>query len=809
MDDLIRDLRFAFRGLLRSRGFTLAAVLCLGLGIAATSAIFSIVRAVLLAPVPFAEPERVVVIWNQFLLQDVPKSPASAREFFDLREQSTVFESVGALAPQLVTLSGRDEPVELLAARATAGIFPALGWEAAVGRVFTAEEDVFGRHKVAVLGDRLWRERFGTDPRIVGQTITLDGEPFVVTGVLPEGLTFGTAGYDLWIAQGLSRERLMPRHVRTKTVVGRLKRGVSLARAQAEMDVIARRFQRDFPESYPEGSGWGIRLVPAQEDLVGGVRTLLLVLFGAVGLVLLIACVNVANLLLARATARSKEVAIRTALGSSRGLLVRQFLIEGLLLSALGAALGLLLTLWSTRAIAAYGPADMPRLDQVRVDGGVLLFTLGLVLVTGVVFGLVPVLHSARQRLNEPLQEGGKTSAGTSGHRSRSALVVVEIAVAVMVLVGAGLMIKSLRRMLAVDPGFRPAGLVTVPVTLPRPRYPEDSQVTAFQRRLLERVAGLPGVESAALASQIPLAAGPDLSGDLTVEGSAAAPGEPPPTTGWRIVTPGYFATMGIPLLQGRAFTAGDDERAPAVAIVEADLARRLWPGENPLGKRLRLNARTPEQSVWRTVVGVVGHVRQQALAEEGGDQLYVPLPQYPYRLLHLVLRPSAAPEGIARSVREAIWSVDRDLPFTLRGFEQVIDESVRRPRFDTYLFTAFGAIALALTVIGIYGVMAYTVSQRTRDLGIRMALGARREEVLRLVVRQGAALTCLGLALGLVGAWSLSRLMASLLFGTTATDPATFLAVPLLLGGMALTASFFPARRAARVDPVVALREW
>jgi putative ABC transport system permease protein len=808
MDNLIRDLRFALRGLARSRGFTLAAVLCLALGMAATSAIFSVVDAVLLEPVPFAEPERVVVIWEQFLLQDTPKSPASGREFLDLREQSTVFESVAALAPQLVTLSGGDEPRELLAGRATAGIFPALGWNAAVGRAFTPEEDVFGRHEVAVLSDALWRERFGADPQIAGRAITLDGKPYVVTGVLPAGCDFGGYEFDLWLPQGLSPERLMPRHMRTLTLIGRLKEGIGVARAQAQMDLVARRFQRDFPESYPEGSGWGIRLVPAYEDLVGDVRGILLVLFGAVGLVLVIACLNVANLLLARAASRGKEVAIRTALGSSRGILVRQFLIEGLLLSSLGAALGLLLAVWITRALAAHGPADIPRLDQVRVDGGVLLFTLGLVLVTGVGFGLVPVLHSARKNLRTPLQEGGKTSAGSGGHRGRSALVVVEIAVAVVVLIAAGLMIKSFRRTLAVDPGFRAAGLLTVPVTLVRPRYPEDSQVTAFQRRLLERVEGLPGVAGAAIASEIPLAQGPQLSGDLTLEGRVFGPTDPPPATGWRIVTPDYFDTLGIPLLRGRRFTLGDDASAPGVVIVEDDLAQRLWPGENPLGKRLRLNARTPEQSVWRTVVGVVGHVRQDGLAEAGGDQLYVPLAQYPFRLLHLVVRTPAAPAGLARGLREAIWSIDRDLPFALRTVEEVIGESLRRTRFSTFLFAAFGVIALTLTVIGVYGVMAYSVSQRTRDVGIRIALGARAADVLRWVVVEGAVLAGSGIALGLVAAWTLSRLMAALLYGVTATDLATFLAVPLLLGAMALAASFFPARRAARVDPVVALRD-
>ncbi|HYO13130.1 MAG TPA: ABC transporter permease [Thermoanaerobaculia bacterium] len=807
MEALLRELRFASRNLYKNRGFTLAALLCLALGMGASSAIFSVVNAVLLEPLPFAEPDRVVMIWNQFLLLDTPKAPFSGREFFDLESQSTAFERIAVVGQQFVSLTGDGEPQELLAARATAGIFPVLGVNAALGRVFTPDEDVFGKNDVAVLSHELWTERFGSDPHIAGRKITIDGRPFLVTGVLPEGFRFGNGQFDLWVPQGLSPERLMPRQVRTVTLAGRLKPGVSLETAQAEVDVIAQRFQRDDPEAYPAESGYGIRLIPAHEDLVGGVRTALLVLFGAVGLVLVISTLNVANLLLARATARAKEVAIRTALGSSRGLLVRQFLIEGLLLSFLGAVLGLLLAFWATRVLVAVDPGNIPRLDQVRLDGGVLLFTLGLVVATGVLFGLVPVFHSTRRSLRDPLQDGGKTSAGTAGHRTRSALVVVEIGLAVIVLIGAGLMIKSFRRLLEVDPGFQTRGLLTARFSLSRSRYPEDSGLIPLQRQLLMNVLDLPGVKSAAIASELPMGTGLGFSGDMVLEGRPTGPNEPPPVTGWRMVSPGYFETMKIPLLQGRTFTPADDEKAPGAVIVEEDLARRLWPDESPLGKRLKLNARTPEQSVWRTVVGVVGHVRQQGLAEAGGDQLYVPIAQYPARLATLVVAPTASPESVAAGVREAVWAIDRDLPVEIRTIEEMIAGSLTRQRFNTFLFTAFGVIALALTVIGVYGVMAYTVAQRTRDVGIRMALGAHRRDVLRLVVGQGALLVSLGLALGLAAAWGLSRLIAALLYGIEATDAATFAAVSLLLLGMGLAASYVPARRAAKVDPLVALR--
>ncbi len=478
MEPVLRDLRFAVRNLLKNRGFTLAALICLGLGMGASCAIFSVVDAVLIKPLPFAEPDRVMMIWNQFLLQDTPKATASGREYLDLRSQSTLFSGVGAVAPLFVTLTGESEPVEVLAARATATLFPTLGVHAQVGRVFNADEDVLGNNDVVLLSHKFWREHFGADKNIVGRKIVLDGKPCLVTGVLPADFGVGSTSYDVWIPMALSPTRLMPRHIRTVSVMARLKPGVSRRRAQEEMNLIARRFQHDYPDSYPPGSGYGIHLVPAQEDLVEGVRTTLLVLFGAVGLVLMISCLNVANLQLARATSRAKEVAIRTALGSSRATLVRQFLTEGLVLSFFGAVLGLVLAFWSSRLLVTFNPGNIPRFDQIHLDGTVLLYTLGLVLVTGCVFGLVPVFHSTSRNLREPLADGGKTSAGTtSGQRTRSALVVAEIAVALVVLVGAGLMIQSFRRLLEVNPGFRTQGAAH------RPLHPDPGDVSRRPRR--------------------------------------------------------------------------------------------------------------------------------------------------------------------------------------------------------------------------------------------------------------------------------------------------------------------------------------
>ena len=809
MEALLRDLRFAFRNLLKNKGFTVAALLCLALGMGASCAIFSVVNAVLLRPLPFADPDRVVMVWNQFLLQDTPRAPASGREFLDLKSQSTVFEEIAAVGPQSIGLSGDgNEPEELMAGRATAGIFPVVGVQAALGRVFNPEEDVFGQNDVAVLSHKLWTERFGSDPKIAGRKIVLDGRPFVVTGVMPEDFTFGNNNFDLWIPQGLSPERLMPRHVRSIMLVGRLRPGVSPEQAQAEMNTLAKRFERDYPESYPAESGYRLHLVPAQEDLVGQVRPTLLILFGAAGLVLIIACLNVANLLLTRATSRAKEVAIRTALGSSRAILIRQFLTEGLVLSFLGALLGLLLAFWTTRALVAFNPGNIPRLDGIHLDGSVLLFTLGVVLLTGGLFGLVPALHSTGKSLRTPLQDGGKTSAGaTVGQKTRSALIVAEIAVALVVLVGAGLMIQSFRRLIDVDPGFATEGALTARFTLTRARYPEDAKALSFQRQILEQVAALPGVKSAAITSELPMAGGLSFSGDLAVEGQILGPTEPPPVTGWIVVTPDYFKTMEIPLLQGRAFTWADNASAPGAVIVDEALAKRLWPGENALGKRLKLNARTPEQSIWRTVVGVSRQIRQNGLSDEKGDQLYVPNDQYPTRLLTLVVRPAARPESYASQVRKTFRSLDPDLPLDIKTIDEVIDESLTRQRFNTFLFASFGTIALVLTLIGVYGVMAYSVAQRTRDVGIRMALGARKNDVFRLIVGQGARLTILGIVLGLAAAWILSRLMVTLLYGVEASDALTFIGVSLLLGLLGLLASYLPARRAAKVDPLVALR--
>lgn len=809
MEALLRDTRLALRNLLKNKGFTLAALLCLALGMGASSTLFSVVDTVLLRPLPFTDPDRIVMIWNQFLLQDTPKAPASVREFLDLQSQSTVFESIAAVAPQFVALSGDgNEPQELLAGRATAGIFPVLGVQASLGRVFSPEEDVFGQNEVAVLSHKLWAERFGSDPEVVGQKIILDGRPFVVTGVMPADFTFSNFDFDLWIPQGLSPERLAPRHIRFVTLMGKLRPGVGLERAQAEMNAIAKRFESDYPESYPAESGYRIHLVPAQEDLVGQVRLTLLVLFGAAGLVLLISCLNVANLLLTRSTSRAKEVAIRTALGSSRAVLIRQFLMEGIVLSFFGALLGLLLAFFTSRALVALNPGNIPRMDEVHLDGRVLLFNIGVVLLTGGLFGLVPALHSSARNVRGPLQDGGKTSGGTTaGRRTRSALVVAEIAVALVVLVGAGLMIQSFRGLLDVDPGFSTEGALTARFSLTRGRYPEEAQTLIFQQQLVEQVSALPGVKSAALTSDLPMGRELGISGDLTVEGKILGSTEPPPVTGWIAVTPDYFKAMEIQLTQGRAFTWADSATAPGVVIVDEKLAHRLWPGVNPLGKRLKLNARTPEQSIWRTVVGVSRQIRQHGLADMESDQLYVPSAQYGGRQMTLVVRPAARPESYASEVRRTFRSLDPDLPVDVKTIDEVIDESLTRQRFHTFLFASFGAIALALTLIGVYGVVAYSVAQRTRDVGIRMALGARKEDVLRLIVGEGARLTIVGLVLGLAVAWSMSRLMTTFLYGVEAGDALTFIVVSLLLGLLVLLASYLPARRAAKVDPLVALR--
>jgi putative ABC transport system permease protein len=811
MDALLQDLRFAFRGLRRSPGFTTAAVLCLALGIGANTAVFSVLNSVLLRPLPFKDPERIVVVWGQMLSDDMRELPASGAEFLDYREQVKSFSEVAAVINRYINLTGQDTPERLVAARVSANLFPLLGVEPALGRTFLPEEDKFGNEKVVLLSHGLWRRRFGGDPGILGRKLTLSEEPYTVVGVMPPSFRFkiGMFDHDLWIPIAIHLEKLPPRSFRGLEVVARLKPGVSLEQAEAEIDALAASFQRDYPEVYDAESGWGIDLVPLQDQIVGDSRPALILLMGTVALVLLIACANVANLLLARSTARQKEVAIRGALGASRGGLLRQFLTESVLLSLLGGACGLVLAYWGIRTVVALNPGNLPRLNEVGIDGPVLAFTLTVSVLTGILFGLAPALRAFRPDLQGTLKEGGKTSGQGSGHkRLRNALVVAEMAVALVVLVGAGLLVRSLLRLQEVDPGFRPEGVLTLQVYLSPTKYRDGPQQAAYVQRLLESLRQVPGVQGVGAVSGLPLGEVQALV-EATLEGYVQGREEATPTVDWRPASPGYLEVMGIPLLQGRGFSDLDHAEAQQVAIVDDSLVRRFWPGQNPIGKRLQLTTgRGDGSTVWRTVVGVVGHVRALSLEGESREQVYTPLAQSPFPYISVALRTASDSLQIGDAVRQAIWAVDPDQPVDkVQPMTQIVQGAAAGRRSYAVLLGAFAVVALVLATVGVYGVMAYSVAQRHHEIGIRMALGARPADVLKLVVAQGLALAGIGLVLGAaLSLWS-SRWVESLLFGVSATDLATLLGVAVLLGGVTLLASYLPARRAARVDPMVTFR--
>jgi putative ABC transport system permease protein len=810
MESLLQDLRFALRGLRRSPGFTAAAVLCLALGIGANTAVFTLLDSILLQPLPFEDPDRIVMVWGQMLAENQPRMPASGAEFLDVRDQASSLSAVAAVVTRYLNLTGQEVPERLVAARVSASLFPLLGAEAEIGRTFLPEEDRFGNEKFVLLSHGLWRRRFGADPEILGRKLILSDEPFTVVGVMPADfeLKVGAFDHELWIPIAINFENLPPRDARGLDLVARLAPGVTLERAQAEMDVLASRFQREYPDVYPAESGWGLHLVPLREQIAGPFRPVLVLLMGAVALVLLIACVNVANLLLARATARGKEVGIRAALGASRGGLMRQFLTESVLLALLGGAAGLLLAFLAIRAVVAFEPADIPRLSEVGIDGSVLGFTLLVAVGTGLLFGLAPAWGAFRPDLQAALKEGGKSSTQSGGSaRLRAALVVAEVAVALVVLVGAGLLVRSFWRLQQVDLGFETGNLLTLQLYLSPTKYPTGPQQVGYGQRLLERLEQVPGVRTAGAVTGLPLSEVQFMI-DGVVEGHASERGETRPVLDWRPVTPGYFEAMGIPQVRGRDFSGLDHAEAPPVVVVDESLVRRFWPGQDPIGKRLTLKTGRPGEEVRRTVVGVVGHVKSLGLEGEDREQVYTPLAQTPFPFFSVVLRTDAGPLSVAAPARQAIWAVDPDQPVDkVEPMERLVQGSSAGRRFYATLLAGFAGVALLLAGVGVYGVMAYSVAQRHHEIGVRMALGARPADVVKLVVARGLALGGLGLAAGAVLSLGSGRWVEALLFEVGATDPATLVGVAALLGGVVLLASYLPARRAARVDPMVTFR--
>jgi putative ABC transport system permease protein len=803
VDTIWKDIRFGLRTLARNPGTTLAALLALALGIGANTAIFSVVSGVMLEPLPYPEPDELMFVLEKNPELGFPRFSVSPHNFEDWRRESRSFTGLVAIDNTRMNLTGGDQPESVQGVRVSADFFRVLGKEPVRGRGFRREEERLGSHRVAVISHGLWQRRFGSEPSAVGATLRLDGEPYTIVGIAPPGFDFPQER-DLWVplAFDMAQENRGGHYL---LVLGRLADRVSEEQAQAEMDGIAARIARAYPDVQ---TGWGVEIVPLRELIVEDVRPALLILLVFVSFVLLIACANVANLLLARVASRERELAVRTALGAGRARLVRQMLTETMVLFLAGGALGLLLAFWGIRALLALDPDGIPRAQEIGLDGRVLAFTLLVSLLTGLLFGLVPALSAAGRQLAESLKEGGRAMAGgVRGRLMRNLLVLGQVALTLVLLVGAGLLIQSFSRLQAVDPGFRPEGVLTARVALPPAEYAEPARQIAFHQHLLERLQGLPGVESAATIFPLPLGES-NMVLAFTVEGRPAPPPNEVPNTNVRGVSPDYFRVLGIALRQGRVFTHQDVQGSLPVVVVNETMAKKIWPGESPLGKRITFG--DPAQpGDWLTVVGVVADVRHQALNEEPGSEAYWPQYQQPFADASLVLRTSRDPASLADGVRQAVRSLDPNLPVDqIRTMEDRVAQSLAQSRFKMVLLTLFAGLALVLAAVGLYGVVSYSVAQRTHEIGIRMALGAERRNVLRLVVRQGMVVVLIGVAVGLAGAWYASRFLAGQVYGVSAKDPVTFLAVPLVLLAVALLANYLPARRATQVDPLVALRQ-
>jgi putative ABC transport system permease protein len=778
-------------------GFTLVAVLTLALGIGANAAMFSVINTVLLKTLPYKESDRLVAVWGR--LKQVDQVELSPSELMDYRERSHSFTELAASERANLNLTGTGEPLRLEGQAVTANLFSVLGVAPHLGRAFTTEEDRTGA-RVAVLSYGLWQSQFGGKSDLIGKTILLDGKSYEVVGVMPAGFEYPPpmTGYkpaELWVPRALEIETQRDAH--NLFVIGQLAANVTFAEARAEMDGVAR--QRQQEDSRREGR---LNLVPLQAQVGRQVRPSLLMLAGAVGFVLLIACANVANLLLASASARQKEIAVRLALGATRLRLVRQLLTESLLLALLGGGAGLLLAVWGGAALRALGANQIPRADQVSVDGTVLGFTLLLAVVTAAIFGLAPALQGSRLDLNRTLKEGGRSGSGNAGQRLRSALVVAEVALSLVLLVGAGLLVKSFWRLLDVDPGFNPHNLLTVELSLTSERYADESRRAAFYQQLLEQLSTLPGVQAAAVVNHPPFSGRRGIN-VFKIEGRPAPQSmADTPLADFRVISPNYFRLMSIPLVQGRAFADADSARAPRATIINQAFAERYLPGEDPVGRRLAVD------DEWLTVVGVVGDIRQSGLDQEAAPHVYVPYLQMSQRRSGVLLRTSVEPLSLVAAVRAQVNAIDADQPiYNVHAMDELIAGSLAARRLNLWLLAVFAGTALVLAAVGIYGVIAYSVTQRAREIGIRMALGAQPADVLRLVVRQGMMPVVMGLAAGTAGALLLTRVMATLLFGVSASDPLTFAAVAALLTLVALLACAVPAWRAIKIDPSSALR--
>jgi len=805
IESLVRDVRHGGRLLLKNPAFSLAAVLILGLGIGANTAIFSVVNAILLRPLPFADSSRIMRVWHTPPRQQFSGMPifaVSPANYFDWHDQNHVFERMSIYRYRRLNLTGRGEPDALDAGAVSADFFAVLGIRPALGRTFGADDDQPGRATVVILSDGVWRTRFGGDRTIVGQTISLDRTPYTVVGVLPPGVEF-PADAQLWVPLGWTAADRAVRGNHNCRVIARLRPGVTVAQAQAEMSTISTRLEQQYPA---DDKGWGASVIPLHDDLVGDVRTPLLVLLGAVAFVLLIACANLANLLLARTLGRGREIAVRSALGAGRGRIVQQLLVESVLLGIVGAAVGLLGASLGLNAIVSSIGQELPRVGEITIDGRVLAFTCAIGVLTGLLAGVAPAWRLTKGDINETLKRGLGRAGSEAGERLvRSGLVISEVALALVLLVGAGLLIRSLSHLQSVDPGFDPGNVLTMTVAIPQSKYTTEDQQIRFFEQTLEHVRAVPGVEGAAVVDTLPMQGG--SMQPVAIEGQPVRPLSEQTEVAVRRMSSGYVGALRMRLVAGRDFTAADTRERPLVVIVSEAMARHFWPdGRNPLGQHLTLGLISNEP---REVVGIVSDVKLHGLdAKDPVAAVYVPLKQTPGNWMSLVVRTSVPPRSVAQSVANAVHAVDPEQPvLEVLTMDEVIGASLAQQRFAMLLLGAFAALALTLAAVGIYSVLSYSVRQRDREIGIRMALGAPPADVLRMIVVEGMRPTLLGLVIGVVAAAALGRVLTTLIFGVTSRDLTTFLAVSVIVIAVGFFASLLPGYRATRVDPLQALR--
>lgn len=802
MGTVFQDVIYGFRMLLKNPGLTIAAILTLAIGIGANTVIFSGVNAILLRPLPYENPDQLVMIWERIPKINEQEGKVSYPDFLDWKRQSQLTQSMGIFSRWGFTLTGVAEPEHLKGAIVSADFFPVLKTKLALGRAFSAEEDQPGAGRNVVLSHNLWQRRFGSNPNVIGQQVTLNDNNYTVIGVLPSDFEFEPLkDVTLWAPMGAvaGKDIIENRGYRVNNqVIARLKDGVTPQQAQAEMTGIASRLEAQYPDT---NAGVSAGVVNLHEQIVGDVRMVLLIIFGAVTSVLLIACVNIANLLLARSAVRKTEMAVRAALGASRGRIVKQLLTESVLLSLIGGTLGLLIALIGTQLLISISPESIPRLSEATIDLRVLGFTFGISTLTGILFGLAPALQASNPDLNETLKS---TTRGSTANRNRvrSFLVVSEVALALTLLVVAGLLIRSFVRLQDVQPGFDAKNVLTMQMSLPQTRYPDEQKQAAFFQQLLPRIEALPNVAAAGVVNSLPLS-GQGAGISFQIAGAPpAAPGEQLESQ-YRVASPNYFRAMNIPLLKGRLFTDRDDLSAPGVAIINQAMAKRFFPNEEPLGKRVGFGG----GPFWCEIVGIVGDVRHYKLASEPQPEVYLTNAQDPWRFMTLVVRTTNDGNIIGR-VREEILAIDKDQPvYNIRPMEEVLSESVAQPRFNLWMLGIFAGVALLLAIVGIYGVMSYLVVQRSQEIGVRLALGANQKQILKLVLGQGMILTVVGVVVGLIAAFAITRTMSSLLYGVTATDPITFVVVSLLMLGVAVVANLIPALKATKVNPLTALR--